>query len=205
MVKRTEPAAQPPTLRAFIAIELNEAVQIALREVQDRLKKAVPPGVVRWVNPKGIHLTLKFLGDIPASQVQEITEALTRAGAGVTPFTFVVEGRGCFPDFRRPNVIWVAVTEKSGALARLQKAVEAEVSPLGYPPEGRAFRPHLTLGRTNRDAGGEKLRQVGVAVENTVVEVLGTVEVRSLSLMRSDLRPTGAVYTRLAEVSLGGV
>lgn len=203
-MEQKKPAAKAETIRAFIAIELNETVHIALREVQDRLKKAVPRGSVRWVQPEGIHLTLKFLGDIPAAQVQEISEALMRAGANVAPFTFTVEGRGCFPDSRRPNVIWVAVTEKSGALARLQKAVEAEVSPLGYPPEGRAFRPHLTLGRTNRRRGSDTLREVGAAVESTVVELLGTVDVRSLSLMRSDLRPGGAIYTRLAEAPLGG-
>ncbi|MCC7352138.1 MAG: RNA 2',3'-cyclic phosphodiesterase [Anaerolineae bacterium] len=199
-----KPAAKTVTIRAFIAIELNEAVQVALREVQERLKKAVPRGSVRWVQPEGVHLTLKFLGNIPAAQVPEIAEALLRAGANVAPFTLTVEGRGCFPDSRRPNVIWVAVTEKTGALARLQRAIEAEISPLGYPPEGRAFRPHLTLGRTNRDAGSDRLRQVGAAVEATVVEVLGTVEVRSLSLIRSELRPGGAVYTRLAEAPLGG-
>jgi RNA 2',3'-cyclic 3'-phosphodiesterase len=204
-VEQKKSAAKTELIRVFVAIELNEAVQSALREVQAHLKKAVPRGSVRWVQPEGIHLTLKFLGDIPPAQVPEISEALLRAGTNVAPFTITVEGRGCFPDTRRPNVIWVAITEKTGALARLQKAVETEISPLGYPPEGRAFRPHLTLGRTNRDAGIDKLHQVGAAVEASVVEVLGTVEARSLCLIRSELRPGGAVYTRLAEAPLGGV
>jgi 2'-5' RNA ligase len=127
-------------LRTFIAIELDEPLHIALRSVQEKLKRQTPPGSVKWVGPDGIHLTLKFLGDTPASRVREIEDALQAACAGIGPFEFSVEGRGCFPNFRQPRVIWVAVREKSGSLARLQAAVERTVVPWGGPQKSAPSR-----------------------------------------------------------------
>lgn len=190
-------------LRTFIAIELNEPLRIAIGRVQSKLKRQTPPGSVKWVAPDGIHLTLKFLGDTPASRVPEVVAALEQACAGAQPFQFSVEGRGCFPNFRRPRVIWVAVREKGQALAQLQAAVERYVAPLGWPTEERGFSPHLTLGRVNRNAGPALEAVVGAAVEGLVVEQIGTQWVEAVSLIRSDLRPTGAVYTTLATVALG--
>ncbi len=192
------------TLRTFIAIELDEALRIALRTVQDKLKRQAPPGSVKWTAPDGIHLTLKFLGDTPEGRVLEIETALQAACAGLEPIVFSVEGRGCFPDFRRPRVVWVAVREKSGALVRLQAAVERTVAPLGWPTEGRTFSPHLTLGRVSRGANDRTAAAVGQAVERMVVEQIGQQQVTAVSLIQSDLRPTGAVYSRLSHVALAG-
>ncbi len=193
-----------PILRTFIAIELDEPLLIAIGRVQGKLKRQMPPGGVKWVAPDGIHLTLKFLGDTPSGRVPEIVAALERACAGAPPFEFSVEGRGCFPNFRRPRVIWVAVREKGQALARLQAAVERQVAPLGWPTEERGFSPHLTLGRVNRNAGPDMEAAVGAAVEKLVVEEIGTQQVAAVHLIKSDLRPTGAVYSTLATVALQG-
>jgi RNA 2',3'-cyclic 3'-phosphodiesterase len=189
-------------LRTFIAIELNESLRIALQSVQDKLKRRVPPGSVKWVAPTGIHLTLKFLGDTPAGRVPDIEVALQGSCALFTPFAFSAEGRGCFPNFRRPRVVWVAVREKDRFLARLQEAVERTVAPLGWPTEERAFSPHLTLGRVAKDADGRTAAAVGEAVEQLVVEQIGLQTVTAVSLIQSDLRPTGAVYSRLLHVPL---
>jgi 2'-5' RNA ligase len=191
-------------LRTFIAIELAEPLRIALRDVQEKLKRQMPPGGIKWVSPDGIHLTLKFLGDTPRSRVVEIESALQVACAGLEPFEFSVEGRGCFPNFRRPRVIWVAVREKSGVLTRLQAAVERTVAPLGWPTEGRSFSPHLTLGRVAKGADDRTTAAVGQAVEKCVVEQIGLQQVTGVSLIQSDLRPTGAVYSRLAHIALTG-
>ncbi len=156
-------------LRTFIAIELDEPLLIAIGRVQGKLKRQTPPGGVKWVAPDGIHLTLKFLGDTPAGRVPEIVAALERACAGAQPFEFSVEGRGCFPNFRRPRVIWVAVREKGQALARLQAAVERHVAPLGWPAEDRAFSPHLTLGRVNRNISPDMEAAVSAAVETSAI------------------------------------
>ena len=191
-------------LRTFIAIELDEPLRIALRSVQDKLKRQAPPGSVKWVGPDGIHLTLKFLGDTPRSRVPEIETAMQAACAGLGPFEFSVEGRGCFPNFRRPRVVWVAMREKSGTLARLQAAVERTVAPLGWPIEERAFSPHLTLGRVAKGADNRTAAAVGQAVEDSVVEQIGQQWVTAVSLIQSDLRPTGAVYSRLLNMRLAG-
>ncbi|MCD6291604.1 MAG: RNA 2',3'-cyclic phosphodiesterase [Anaerolineae bacterium] len=189
-------------LRTFIAIELDETARIALGAVQDELKRRVPKGTVRWVNPASIHLTLKFLGDTPRARLPEIEEALQEACSAFTALDMAIEGRGCFPNFRRPNVIWIAVRDPGNALAQLQEAVEAHIAPLGWPKEARPFRPHLTLGRVDRRASSRDRAAIGAIVEALEVEQIATVHVTSVSLMRSDLRPTGAVYTRLFSAAL---
>jgi len=192
------------TLRTFIAIELDEAVRSALQQIQDRFKRQMPPGSVKWGAPTGIHLTLKFLGDTPRDRVPEIEAALRTACAGSAAFEVTVEGRGCFPNTRRPRVIWVAVRDRGQRLARLQAAVERHVAPLGWPTEDRPFSPHLTLGRVAKSADSRVAAVIGQVVEKSVIELIGKQRVTAVALIRSDLRPTGAVYTPLASVSLGG-
>ncbi len=199
------PSAQPnDLLRLFIAIELDDAAIDALSIVQEELKPRVPRGSVRWVDPDGIHLTLKFLGETPAARRPEIEAALAEACRPLAPFAFTLAGRGCFPNFRRPNVIWVAALDRGNVLARLHEAIEAAIAPLGWPTEGRAFQPHLTLGRVRRGLAPRDLAAVGNAVETLEVEQIATVTVEEISLMRSELRPGGSVYTRLFAAKLEG-
>jgi 2'-5' RNA ligase len=191
-------------VRVFIAIELDETINAALSDLQEQLKAKVPRGSVRWVRPEGIHLTLKALGDVPVNRIEEIERALTRACAGSPAFSFSVGRLGCFPNPRRPRVVWVGVQEQSGTLERLQKAIEKGMEKLGFAPEGRKFDAHLTLGRTQRRASSGDVRRLGQLVEETDIGELGRMEARAVSLMKSDLKPTGAVYTRLAAVRLEG-
>ena len=191
-------------IRTFIAIELDETISAALADLQRRLKAKVPQGSVRWVKPEGIHLTLKFLGDVPANRIEEVERALTQACTRFSAFSVSVGGLGCFPNPRRPRVVWVGVQEESGTLTRLQKAIEDEMEKLGFAPEGRRFHAHLTLGRTQRRASSGDVRRLGQLVSETEIGRLGQMEARVVSLMKSDLRPTGAVYTQLAAVKLEG-
>ena len=191
-------------IRTFIAIELDETINAALTDLQEQLKAKVPRGTVRWVRPEGIHLTLKFLGDVPANRIEEVKQALTQACAGFPAFSFSVEGLGCFPNPRRPRVVWVGVREESGTLMRLQKAIEDRMEKLGFAPEGRRFHAHLTLGRTQRRASSGDVRRLGQLVSETDIGKLGQMEAQTVSLMKSDLKPTGAVYTQLAAAELGG-
>jgi 2'-5' RNA ligase len=190
------------SVRAFIAIELPPAILKALGDLQDRLKQDVPPKLVRWVRPQGIHLTLKFLGDVPQAKVDAIAEALQDACAPHAPFSLSVGGMGCFPNPRRPRVVWVGVDEPSGALVRLQRDVERAIGPLGFPPEKRRFSPHLTLGRVkgrDRDA----VVALGEYVSRATVRV-GELQAEAVHVMRSELLPGGAVYTELAVAPLSG-
>ena len=191
------------TLRTFIAIDLSPELRAALGGLQDRLRGDLGGRGVRWVQPQGIHLTLKFLGDTPQGQVDEIQRALARAAAAVEPFAISAGGVGCFPNTRQPRVVWVGLEEATGALLRLRNAVESEVAPLGFPTEKRAFQAHLTLGRVQRDASTAEVRRVGQVVAATTTGRLGEMAVAAVSTIKSDLRPTGAVYTTLFEATLG--
>jgi 2'-5' RNA ligase len=189
-------------LRTFIAVELDRSIRNELARIQERFTRQMPRGSVRWVSPEGIHLTLKFLGDTPAAKLPAIEDALRRACAGFQPFEFTVEGRGCFPNTRRPRVVWTGVRDKGQMLARLAAAVEREVSPLGFPTEDRAFSPHLTLGRVGRGVSQHDEAAVGQIVEAAVVEQVGRQRVTAVNLIRSDLHPSGAVYATLISVPL---
>jgi 2'-5' RNA ligase len=190
------------TLRTFIAIELDRELKDQLRRVQDQLRAQGVTRGVRWVQPDGIHLTLKFLGDTPMDQVEEVKAALSRAAAKVDPFSFSVSGLGCFPNVRQPRVVWVGLLEPTGTLVRLRDGVEAEVAPLGFPTENRPFSPHLTLGRVQRDSSKSEVRKIGEVVAASAIGTVGEMTARSVCLIRSDLRPSGAVYSTLFEVEL---
>ncbi len=190
------------TLRTFIAIELDQELRDNLGRLQDQLRAQIPPGSVRWVRPEGIHLTLKFLGDTSLETVAEVKAALARAAAGIGPFTFTVIGLGCFPNTRAPRVVWVGVEEPTGTLVRLRDAVEAQVAPLGFPTERRSFSAHLTLGRVQRRASKSEVREVGRVVAATAIGKLDEMEVGAVSYIKSDLKPSGAVYSALFEAGL---
>jgi len=120
-------------LRCFVAIELEEAIHQEIRRTQTLLKSDPAGRHGRWVRPEGIHLTLKFLGDVPADQIDTIAQAIRDATAGVARFRVSFGGLGCFPNTRFPRVIWIGVEDPEGTLLRLQQAVETNLSALGYP------------------------------------------------------------------------
>jgi len=193
-------------MRAFIAVKLDERIHRRLELLQEELRGAMPARVVRWVEPDNIHLTLKFLGDTPAARLPDITRALEGVAAGVKPFAFDLAGLGCFPNTRRPNVVWVGIQEPAGRLAALQERIEEALEPLGFAREGRGFSPHLTLGRVRREGRPADIAEVGLAVEKRrdKVKNVGRQEVAGVTLFQSDLRPEGPIYTALAEIALGG-
>jgi 2'-5' RNA ligase len=189
-------------IRTFIAVELPDPLRRSLRKLQDRLKEQISPRSIRWVQPDGIHLTLKFLGQTPIDQLNAIDEALRSACGDISCFTYSVGGLGCFPNPRRPRVIWVGVQERTGALFRLQSATEDACAGLGFRRERRAFHPHLTLGRLRDRVPARERRSVSELVEGAEADSLGTVTATAISLIRSDLQPGGAVYTTLGEIEL---
>lgn len=191
-------------VRSFVAIDLPSALRDRLGELVARLSSRIPPGTVRWVRPEGIHLTLRFLGELSTGSLTQVRDLLERVSQTHGPFSIRVGGLGCFPTPRRPRVIWVGVEEPSGRLAGLQQALEAQFERIGYRREGREFSPHLTLGRLRDEIGAAAAQAAGASLSFEPTLDLGTVHVASVCLFRSDLRPTGAVYTRLAEIALRG-
>ena len=189
-------------IRAFIAIELPEAILVELGTIEARLKPQMPRDTVRWVKADSVHLTLKFLGQVPSDQLDLIMSSLRSAVAAHASFTLEVAGAGCFPSVHRPRVVWVGVHENDHRLHALQRAVENAIAPLGYPTEIRDFTPHLTLGRVARDVRQVDQKKIGDVVQATGVGSLGTWEVRQVALIKSDLKPSGAEYTILTQAPL---
>ena len=189
-------------IRAFIAIELPEAILAELGNIEARLKPQMPRETIRWVRADSVHLTLKFLGQVPSDQLEMITLSLRVAVAAHAPFTLEVKGAGCFPDIHRPRVVWVGVQENNHRLHALQRAVENAIAPLGYPTEIRDFTPHLTLGRVARDVRQVDQKKIGDVVHAAGVGSLGKWEVRQVALIKSDLKPSGAEYTVLTQATL---
>jgi len=189
------------TVRTFIAIELDPALRAALGDLVAELKRAPLARLGRWVDPFGIHLTLKFLGSVPTSRLPQLRQALHRAARTVEPFQLTLVGLGTFTP-RQPRVIWVGVHEPSGALERLQCAVERETGAMGFPPENRPFSPHLTLARVREQASSRERADLGAWIRAQGAGELGTMRVDEISLMRSELRPSGALYTRLEAAPL---
>lgn len=176
-------------MRLFVALNLPPPVREALWTVTAPVRNLSLP--VRWVRGEGIHVTLKFLGDVEDRREGELRSALGRAATGAHTLPLVLEGFGVFPDFRRPRVIWAGIAPEP-ALEILQDRVEREFSPLGFPTEARAFRPHVTLGRATRDARPAAFAGLEAALAALVFTETALVD--SVDLMQSTLQSGGAVY-----------
>ena len=176
-------------MRLFVALNLPPPVREALWAATARLRDLNLP--VKWVRGEAVHLTLKFLGEVADEQAPEVEAALTRAAAGARPLSLALAGFGVFPDFRRPRVVWVGVDSEPG-LEILQHRVEQEFAPLGFPTEGRPFRPHVTLGRAARDARPGDF--TGLEESLGRLQFSDTALVSALDLMESTLQSGGAVY-----------
>ena len=188
-------------IRSFIAIELPEEVKAGLHRLQTEL--TLPQYTfVKCVAPESIHVTLKFLGNISPQKVAEITKVMEQASQGVSPFQLQISDVGAFPNMRQPRVLWVGIKGELDKLAAWQKRIDDGLVPLGFVKETRPFTPHLTLARLRENCSPGDRRDLGELVMKTPVEVDYKVAVNSLSLMRSQLLPGGAIYSRLAEVKL---
>ena len=205
-----EPASQPESvqpqpsemIRGFIALNLPAEVSDAMQRLQTQLKTLCPKGLVRWTPAQQVHLTLRFLGDIARESVTEIEDALRRACEDVAPFEVLTGGLGCFPDLKRPCVVWLALEGDRIALTSLQARIAAATAAWGEI-ERREFRPHLTIGRVGKGSVVE-LRRLGEAIRVHPIPPPSRWRVIQVEFMRSELHPHGARHTRLAIVGLAG-
>jgi 2'-5' RNA ligase len=184
-------------LRCFIAIELPEDLRRRIGEVTEGLRSTEAD--VRWVRPEGMHLTLKFLGSTPEELVPEIKSRLTEAVSGHEKMHLRLSGAGVFPNERRPRVVWIGLLD-SDRLIGLQRDVEVALEALGFEPDGRPFTPHLTLGRLRSPRGSAALLRELEALKDASFD---EIEVEEIAVMRSELKPSGAVYHRLHSIPLG--
>ncbi len=171
-------------------------MRTALSELQDELKKCGAD--VKWVRPESIHLTLKFLSDIKEKDVDSIAKLIEGTCKKHTVFNLEIKGTGVFPNMRSPRVIWIGV-DGTSSIIRIQKEIEDGMASLGFEKENRSFSPHLTLGRFRSLWGKEALME---KIETYKDGEFGSMDVNSISLMKSELSPAGAKYTRVAEIAL---
>lgn len=188
-------------LRLFVAVPPTEAVRIAATETMAPLQRL---GGVRWVTPERLHLTLKFLGSAPKEKVSEIEEVLREIANNCLHFAIRLDRIGAFPSVRRPQTVWLGLSGDIGSLSTLADRIEAAVEPCGFARERRPFRPHLTLGRVRSSRG---LRDLATELEQRATETsarIAKVEWRidEIALIRSELTPTGPVYTELSRFPL---
>ncbi len=187
-------------LRTFIAIEIPTPLQDAIHQRTLGLRQAADASV-RWVAPHNLHLTLKFLGDVSSANIQFLIQMLTQEAAQHAGFTLQIGGLGSFPNSKRPRVIWVGI-QAPAELEALQRGVESGAARLGYSAEARPFSPHLTIGRVKQNLSAAEQQTLQAALEATHVGQIGRAEVSEVHLIKSDLQPSGSVYTRLHSAKL---
>ncbi|MDX1415257.1 MAG: RNA 2',3'-cyclic phosphodiesterase [Candidatus Promineifilaceae bacterium] len=175
-------------MRAFVAIQLPRSVRNELERVNESLAVQLPRGSVRWVKPERMHLTLRFLGDTVVSKLPPIYAILDQTAAQHQTFALNLHQLGCFPNCKRPRVIWAGIQGQLDAASALKQDLDQALLTLGWEQEQRPFRPHLTLGRVK---DSRKLRAVNWNVE---VQKL-SLPVDSMHLVESKLTPDGPIYT----------
>ncbi len=184
-------------MRTFIAIELDAAIKRSLAELIRRLSQA-GPGSASWVREAGMHLTLKFLGEVEESRIAEVGRVMDDSARAGRPFPLEVKGTGYFPNARFPRILWVGVAP-SAELDSLAARLEDGLAAIGFEREERAFHPHLTLGRVRAPS---KVRNVLTELDLQKNAGFGAMTVTKITLYQSVLGPSGAVHTALKESAL---
>ena len=200
-------------VRSFIAVDLAPSIRSEIDKATRRL--ALSGSAVKWVAPEQFHVTLKFLGDVPMTEIYQVIRAVEAACRGVEPFDLVFAGLGAFPNIDSPRTLWVGVTEGVEEIRALVDRLDAEFAKQGYPKEARRFTPHLTLGRTRGSdrpekekislpenavpAGENELRRLLLAERETF---FGAVSVDAVRLYSSELSRLGPKYEVLSEIEL---
>jgi 2'-5' RNA ligase len=184
--------------RVFIAIELAAKVRKKIKDHVDRLRAACPDVRASWALEGNLHLTLKFLGDIPVEKVETLSKAAQRAASNASSFELIIEGAGSFAPRGQPRVLWIGIEDPSGKLTGLHAALEEECAHAGFAREQRPFHPHLTIARLRQPQGARQLaamhKEIGFESE--------TVSVSAIAVIRSELRSEGSRHTIVARHDL---
>jgi 2'-5' RNA ligase len=188
--------ASDDAIRSFVCIEVPPSIKARIEELQRALHRSDVP--ISWVKPSNIHLTIKFLGDVAASRIQSVRQAVERACQSVSPFEITVDGAGCFPSAKSPRVLWVGLAPLPDELRRLHSNIEAELEGEGFARDAKRFAPHLTMGRV-RDPFKAKQTVENLLATGFAAETFRASEV---IVMRSELHPSGSIYTPQAVIHL---
>jgi RNA 2',3'-cyclic 3'-phosphodiesterase len=183
----------------FIGIGLPDECRDAIFRVISPLREGAGP--VSWTRAENLHLTLKFLGEVPESRVEELGGMMSEAAVESRPFDLFLEGAGGFPSMSSPRILWVGVREPLDPVRKLHQNMEDVLYGGGFPREGRAYHPHVTVGRVRKRIIGRQVERISAAL---VGKRFGIAHAGSYRLYESRLSPSGAVHTVLRDVPFGG-
>ncbi len=187
------------TWRVFIAIEIPASLGTRIINHIDHLRNLVPDARASWSREDNLHLTLKFLGDIPVASIEQLSAAAAIVASKVAPFEIVVQGCGAFPPRGQPRVLWIGIDDPSSKLSELKRALEDECASAGFAREPRVFHPHLTIARIRQPQGSRQLaarhKEIGFNRE--------ALNVAELAVIRSELRSEGSRHTVISRHELG--
>ena len=189
------PSSLPASVRAFLAVDLAPDVHARLVALKRSLADAIPS--VRWVRDENLHATIKFLGNVAATQIESLRQVLSPVVGRLTAFTVRARGLGTYPSPRRPRVVWIGLM--ADELPRLAAAVDSALEPLGFARDGRPFRSHITLGRMHAPQAWAPLAD---ALRRYASDDFGSCRINEVVAYRSELQRTGAAYTRLWSIGL---
>jgi RNA 2',3'-cyclic 3'-phosphodiesterase len=187
-----------PRLRTFIALELGKPIRDRLVGLQEKL--AASANEVKWVEPDNLHITLLFLGEVDQREVIDVCRAVEGAAAGIACYPLTVAGVGCFPNPRRPRILWAGVTTGAAETIALHDALEKPLLQLGcYRREERKFTPHITLGRIR---GERSVHGLDKALAKQEAWHGGETTIAEVQVMSSELTRDGPRYTVLSRAAL---
>ena len=176
-----------------------------IAQVQQAAGSILADEPVRWVRPETVHLTLRFLGETPSARLDPLLRSTEASARSWSPFDLHMHGMGCFPDLRRPRIVWIGASDSIGSLLSIAQELERIVRMEGFAPEQRSFSPHLTVARVKDRLSAEGAQRFGSFLRDSCKVDFGSMRVESVDLMRSDLKPTGPVYSLIAALALGAV
>jgi RNA 2',3'-cyclic 3'-phosphodiesterase len=184
------------TIRTFVAAEIPPSLEKRVRELIGLLRAG--DADVKWVAPGTVHLTFKFLGNVPNVEIPDVCRAVESACQEMDPISVKLAGAGAFPDAQRARTVWVGVQEGAEALVQLQSRIDAALAKIGFVPERRRFHPHLTIGRLRR--GSSDPDQLAELIQQHADFAVGTMYVDEVVVFASSLDRSGPSYDALARV-----
>ena len=192
------------TLRTFIAVDFPIEIKAKIEEITTYFKTQLPSKVIKWVDANNIHLTLKFMGETPANQLEPIKRAMQQVVTTFPIFDVAIENLGMYPNAKKPRVVWLGISGEKNLIS-LHKQIDQALKEIGIQPERRPFSPHLTVGRVRRSADPESVIIVGKTLSEFKVSTLGRVTINEVVYYQSELTPQGPNYTILQSTPLNQV
>jgi 2'-5' RNA ligase len=191
-------------LRSFIAVDFPSEIIQKIEEIIKFFKTQTPEKALKWVSTNNLHLTLKFLGEIPEGRLDQIKTILSESLINRSTFTIGIKGLGMYPNKRNPRVIWLGITNED-SLIDLHKSLDQALQTADIEPEKRKYSPHLTIARVRRGTNQDTIKNIGDTLSQFKVDSLGNIPVEEIILYQSELTPKGPIYTPLMSKPLNKV